>query len=114
MTAVETVERVHIAPLRARVDGMLDEVQAHDRQGQARCRSRSSDAFRHIAGTGSMVAGAVRSRTWPIIGIIQGIRDGSEHGHEERQEGRPTSRALRHVALAADDVRRSVGVLRHR
>ena len=27
MTAVETVERVHIAPLRARVDGILDEVE---------------------------------------------------------------------------------------
>ena len=74
MATIETVERVHVAPLRARVDALLDEVQAvtdkvkHAQESVERCSSA-----RH-AGTGSMVAGAVRSKTWPIIGIIQGLK----------------------------------------
>src|SRR5687768_2031520 len=33
-----------------------------------------SDALRHVTGTGSAVAGAVKSKTWPIVGIIQGLK----------------------------------------
>jgi uncharacterized protein YoxC len=73
MTTIETVERVHVAPLRARVDAILDEVQnVTDKVKHA--QESVSDAFRHMAGTGSTVASAVRSKTWPIIGIIQGLR----------------------------------------
>ena len=73
MTTIETVERVHIAPLRARVDGILDEVQAvTDKVKHA--QESVGDALRQVVGTGSMVAGAVRSKTWPIIGIIQGLK----------------------------------------
>ena len=39
MTTIETVERVHIAPLRARVDAILDEVQASPTRSSTR-RSR--------------------------------------------------------------------------
>ncbi len=73
MTTIETVERVHIAPLRARVDGILDEVQAVTHKVK-HAQESVSDALRQVAGTGSMVAGAVRAKTWPIIGIIQGLK----------------------------------------
>jgi uncharacterized protein YoxC len=72
-TTLETIERVHVAPLRARVDGILDEVQAvTDKVKHA--QESVGDALRQVAGTGSMVAGAVKSKTWPIIGIIQGLK----------------------------------------
>ena len=73
MVTIETVERVHIAPLRARVDGILDEIQLMTDKVK-RAQDSVSDALRHVAGTGTMVAGAVKTRTWPIVGIIQGIR----------------------------------------
>jgi hypothetical protein len=73
MATIETVERVHIAPLRARVDGILDEVQTvTDKVKYA--QESVGEALRHVAGTGSMVAGAVRSKTWPILGIIHGLK----------------------------------------
>ena len=73
MTTLETVERVHIAPLRARVDGVLDQVQAvTDKVRHA--QESVSDALRHVTGTGSAVASTVKSKTWPIIGILQGLK----------------------------------------
>ena len=73
MTTIETVERLHIAPLRARVDAMLDQVQAMtDKVRHA--QDSVSDALRHVTGTGSAVAGAVKSKTWPIVGIFQGLK----------------------------------------
>jgi len=73
MTTIETVERVHIAPLRARVDGILDEVQAVTNKVR-HAQESVSDALRQVAGTGTMVVGAMRSKTWPIIGILQGLK----------------------------------------
>jgi hypothetical protein len=73
MTTIETVERVHIAPLRARVDGILDEVQAVTNK-MRHAQAAVTDALRHVTGAGREVAGAVKSRTWPIVGIIQGIK----------------------------------------
>ena len=73
MTTIENVERVHIAPLRARVDGVLDEVQVITNKVK-HAQDSVTDAFKQMAGTGSVVAGAVRSKAWPILGIIQGIR----------------------------------------
>ena len=73
MTTIETVERVHIAPLRARVDGLLDEVQSVTDKVKL-VQESVSDALRQVVGTGSMVAGAVRSKTWPIMGIIHGLK----------------------------------------
>ena len=73
MTTIETVERLHIAPLRARVDNLLDQVQAMtDKVRHA--QDSVSDALRHVTGTGSAVAGAVKSKTWPIVGIFQGLK----------------------------------------
>ena len=73
MTTIETVERLHVAPLRARVDGVLDQVQLMTNKVR-HAQDSVSDAFRHVTGTGSAVAGAVKSKTWPIIGIFQGLK----------------------------------------
>ena len=73
MTTIESIERLHIAPLRARVDGVLDQVQMMTDKVK-HVQDSVSDALRHVTGTGSAVAGAVRSKTWPIIGIIQGLK----------------------------------------
>jgi uncharacterized protein YoxC len=93
MTTIETVERVHIAPLRARVDGMLDQVQAMtDKVRHA--QESVSDALRHVTGTGTAVAGAVKSKTWPIVGILQGLKSvattmmgNGRHEHGDRSYG---------------------------
>lgn len=89
MTTLETVERVHIAPLRARVDNVLDQVQAvTDKVKHA--QESVSDALRHVTGTGNAVAGAVKSKTWPIIGILQGLRSVAStvmgNGREEHSD----------------------------
>jgi hypothetical protein len=73
MTTIESIEQLHIAPLRARVDGVLDQVQMMTDKVK-HVQDSVSDALRHVTGTGSAVAGAVRSKTWPIIGIIQGLK----------------------------------------
>jgi len=73
ITTLETVERVHIAPLRARVDGILDEVETVTAKVKY-AQEVVTDAVRHVTGTGHVVAGAVKSKTWPIIGILQGIK----------------------------------------
>ena len=73
MDKLETVERVHIAPLHARADAVLDEVERiADKVRHA--QDSVSDAFKHVAGTGNAVAWAVKARTWPIIGILQGLK----------------------------------------
>lgn len=73
MTTIETVERLHIAPVRARVDAMLDQVQVMtDKVSHA--HESVSDTLRHVTGAGSAVAGAVKTKAWPIVGILQGLR----------------------------------------
>jgi len=73
MATIQTVERVHIAPLRARVDSLLDQVQMMT--DKVRYAQESiSDALHHVSGTGSAVAGAVKSKAWPLVGIFQGLK----------------------------------------
>ena len=93
MATIETLERVHIAPLRARVDGMLDQVQVMTDKVR-HVQESVSDAVRHVTGTGTAVAGAVKSKTWPIIGIIQGLKSvastmmgNGRHDHPDRPYG---------------------------
>jgi hypothetical protein len=73
MTTLETVERVHIAPLRARVDALLDEVQRMTNKVK-HAQDSVAETFKLMAGTGNAVAWAVKSRTWPILGVLQGIK----------------------------------------
>lgn len=93
MTTIETVERVHIAPLRARVDGILDQVQVMTEKVR-HVQDSVSDVLRHVTGTGSAVAGAVKSKTWPIIGILQGLKSvansvmgNGRHDHHDKTYG---------------------------
>jgi hypothetical protein len=73
MTVVENVERVHIAPLRARVDAILDEVEVIT--GKVKHAQDSVASAMHTAASvGSLFAGTVASRTWPILSIIKGVR----------------------------------------
>jgi hypothetical protein len=93
MATIETVERVHIAPLRARVDSVLDQVQLMtDKVRHA--QESISDALHHVTGTGSAVAGAVKSKAWPIVGIFQGLKSvattmmgNGRHEHTDRPYG---------------------------
>jgi hypothetical protein len=73
MTAVESVERVHIAPLRARVDAILDEVEVITAKVK-HAQDSVAAALQTAASVGSIVAGTVRSKTMPILGIIKGVR----------------------------------------
>src|SRR4029453_10996292 len=90
MATIETVERVHIAPLRARVDSVLDQVQLMtDKVRHA--QESISDALHPVTGTGSAVAGAVKSKAWPIVGIFQGLKSvattmmgNGRHDHTDR------------------------------
>jgi hypothetical protein len=70
---VETVERVHIAPVRARVDAVIDDVQAITARVK-HAQESFGDKVRHAADTGGAVAEAVRAKTWPLVGIVQAIR----------------------------------------
>jgi len=93
MTTIETVERVHIAPLRARVDSLLDQVQQMTEKVRY-AQESISDALHHVTGTGSAVAGAVKSKAWPLIGIFQGLKSvattmmgNGRHDHTDRPYG---------------------------
>ena len=93
MTTIQTVERVHIAPLRARVDSVLDQVQLMT-QKVSHAQESISDALHHVTGTGSAIAGAVKSKAWPILGIFQGLKSiaatmigNGRHDHTDRPYG---------------------------
>ncbi len=73
MTTLETVERVHIAPLRARVDATLDQVQLMT-ETVTHAQESVSDALSYVTETGGAVAGAIKSKAWPIVGILQGLK----------------------------------------
>jgi hypothetical protein len=91
MTTLDTVERVHIAPLRARVDGILDEVQVVTNKVK-HAQESVADALRHVTGTGSVVAGAVKSKTWPIIGVLQGLKTAATVLKNGQKDRPPTAR----------------------
>ena len=91
MTVVENVERTHIAPVRARVDAMLDEVQTLvDRVRHV--QASVSDAFKHVTGAGTTIAGSVKAKTWPIAGIISGIRSAAHSFKNGKKDEPPVAR----------------------
>ena len=94
MTTIETVERVHIAPLRARVDAMLDQVQLMTDKVRHAHESVSTPSGTSRA-AGSAVAGAVKSKAWPIVGIIQGLKSvaNSVMGNGRARTGRQVVRS---------------------
>jgi hypothetical protein len=88
MNVVETMERVHIAPLRARVDGLLDEVEVIT--GKVRYAQDSvSAAFYTAASAGSLIAGTVKARTWPVLGMIRALRTAANALHKNGKHDQP-------------------------
>lgn len=73
MGAIENVERVHIAPLRARVDAILDEVEAITAKVK-HAQESMAHVFQAAAGAGTLLAFAVKSKSWPVLGLINGVR----------------------------------------
>src|SRR5712692_5452648 len=62
MVTIDTVERMHIAPLRARVDAVLDEVESIT--GKVKHAQETVSGVLHTAaGAGSLIAGTVKART---------------------------------------------------
>jgi hypothetical protein len=92
MTVVENIERVHIAPLRARVDAILDEVEII--AGKVKHAQDSvASAMNTAATVGSLFAGTVMSKTWPILSVIKGVRMAAaailERNGKRGTQGRP-------------------------
>lgn len=73
MSVVESIERNQIAPLRARVDGMLDEIQVMTARAK-RAQESMSHALKHAAGTGTRMVDVARAKAWPIVGLVRGIK----------------------------------------
>jgi hypothetical protein len=67
------VEREHIAPLHARVDAVLDELE-YAATSIKRTQASMSAALHIASSAGELVADRVRANTWPIIGIFRGLR----------------------------------------
>ncbi len=91
MTVVENVERTHVAPLRARADAILDEVQmmvAKVKHAQASV----SDAVGQVTGAGGAIADSVKAKAWPIFGIINGIRSAAHTLTNGKKDEPPTAR----------------------
>lgn len=91
MTIVENVERTHVAPLRARADAMLDEVQMMIDKVQ-HAQASVADAFKHVTGAGSAIAGTVKSKSWPIMGVINGLRVAAAAFRNGRHDEPPVAR----------------------
>jgi hypothetical protein len=73
MTVIETLERVHIAPLRARVDALLDDVETITGKVE-HAQETVGAAFQYAASAGSLIASTVKVRAWPILGILKGVQ----------------------------------------
>ncbi|MGH9148030.1 MAG: hypothetical protein ACRD1Q_15070 [Vicinamibacterales bacterium] len=62
-----------LSMLNTRVNGFLDEaediaVRVKDAESAVR------NGIRHVADTGNVAVAAVRARSWPIVGILRGLR----------------------------------------
>lgn len=77
---IDTIEQRHIVPLRAKVEAVIAEAQmvvdkGKEVVGRVKDAEESvADAVKHAAHAGSLVIGSVKSKAWPILGIVQGVR----------------------------------------
>jgi hypothetical protein len=92
VSTIETIERVHIAPLRTRVDSLLDQVEVMT-DTVKHAQQSVSDTLRHVTGAGTLVAGAVKAKAWPILGIIQGLKSAA---NAMRKNGRNRDSSTAH------------------
>ncbi len=73
LTVVESVERVHIVPLRARIDDVLDDVQLIVARLKHTQESVGT-ALTHLSQVAALVAVATKAKAWPLVGIVNGVR----------------------------------------
>lgn len=67
------LESRYLMPLNTRVNRILDE--AEDIAGRVKdAETAVRNSIRHVADTGNVAVAAVRSRSWPVVGILRGIR----------------------------------------
>jgi hypothetical protein len=67
------LESHYLIPLNTRMNKVLDEAEdLADRVKDAELAVRSR--FRHVADTGNVAVAAVRARSWPVVGILRGLR----------------------------------------
>jgi hypothetical protein len=92
MSTIQTIERAHVAPLRARVDLLLDQVEIMT-DTVKHAQESVSDTLRHVTGAGTLVAGAVKAKAWPILGIIQGLKSAAS---AIRKNGRTADSSAAH------------------
>jgi hypothetical protein len=67
------LESRYLMPLNTRVNRILDEAEdiaGRVKDAEAAVRTR----IRHVADTGSVAVAAVRARSWPVVGILRGLR----------------------------------------
>jgi hypothetical protein len=99
------LETRHVA-LAARVHGVLDEVlKVTIRVKNAEDKVR--DKIRQAATVGSLAVEAVKTRSWPIVGIVRAIRVGAETllARGERRFDRPTDDRRTSMMQGGSDVR---------
>ena len=71
--AANELESRYLMPLNTRVNRILDE--AEDIAGRVKdAESAVRNRIRHVADTGNEAVAAVRARSWPLVGILRGVR----------------------------------------
>jgi hypothetical protein len=94
-TAIETVEQRHIAPLRQKVDQVIQEARgvverAQEMVGRVRQAEESvADAVKHAAEAGGQFVGSVRAKSWPLVGIVRGVKVAIEAMFNGRSQTHP-------------------------
>jgi len=112
MKVLNELETRHVAPLTARVHEVLDEVQ----QVTTRVRDAEDkvrDKIRQAATVGSLAEEAVKTRSWPIVGIVRAIRAGAETLLARRERRRaqglsPTDVGRTSMMQGGSDVRATI------
>jgi hypothetical protein len=77
---IESIEQRHVVPLRAKAEAVIAEAQmvvnnGKEIVGRVKDAEESvAEALKHAVNAGILVVGSVRSKAWPILGIVQGVR----------------------------------------
>lgn len=67
------LESRYLMPLNTRVNRILDE--AEDIAGRVKdAETAVRNRIRHVADSGNVAVAAVRARSWPLVGILRGVR----------------------------------------
>lgn len=71
--AANDLESRYLMPLSHRMNRIMDE--AEDIAGRVKdTEAAVRNRIRHVADTGNVAMAAVRARSWPVVGILRGLR----------------------------------------